>query len=221
MSGLLNKVRLKFILFMAVIIFCKKSEAFDFSSSTYYWQNYLFDGKIYGKDFLATENTISQEIENFTFHTDIFSYNNHLYNEIDFGLGISKSLSQFNIDVGFWYYNGMKLGGNYYEPYFLIYYDTGILKPKITLGYISYNHQFREVFSVDYTHSIEDFSFTITPQIGNTYYDYQYQYFGLTIGLNYEVNKNMTLFSSFEINRTIENAPETTSSISSGISISF
>lgn len=214
------------ISFLLLILFCTKTEALEFSSSNYYWQNYVFDGKNYGKDFIATENTISHEIGDFTLHADLFSYNNKNYSEVDFGFGVKTAVSKINLEVGFWYYadfryyNDLGVGGDYAEPYFSVSYDW-ILKPTLYLGYISYNHYFREVFSIEYSKKIADLSFTISPQIGNTHYDYQYQYFGIVISADYQINKNFNIFASFEIDRTIEAQPTTANSLSTGISISF
>jgi hypothetical protein len=177
--------------------------ALDFETSNYYTKNYLFDGQIYSVNTFVSENTLSHQVGNFTPHLDYVQYQGlDQYKESDFGLGSEYKLTdELNLNVGSWYYYYYNAGDHYFEPYTSLTYDW-ILSPTLYVSMITYNNTPRAVISFDYNNDFnEKLHLNVRPVIGTADYDDRYGYYGIVFKLDYNVNKNVTLFNITEVDK--------------------
>ena len=177
--------------------------AAEFESVNYYTKNYLFDAQIYSVNTFVSENTLSHQLGDFTPHLDYVQYQglDH-YKESDFGFGSEYKLTdKLNLDVGSWYYYYYSAGDHYFEPYASLTYDW-IISPTFYVSMITYNNTPRATVSFDYNKDFnEKLHLNVRPVIGTADYDVRYGYYGIVFGLDYNVNKNFTLFTVTEVDK--------------------
>jgi hypothetical protein len=105
------------------------------------------------------------------------------------------------LDVGSWYYYYYSAGDHYFEPYASLTYDW-IISPTFYVSMITYNNTPRATISFDYNKDFnEKLHLNVRPVIGTADYDNRYGYYGIVFGLDYNINKNFTLFTVTEVDK--------------------
>ena len=194
---------MKTLILICLMLTSWRMFALDFETSNYYTKNYLFDAQIYSVNTFVSENTLSHQLGNFTSHLDYVQYQGlDQYKESDFGLGSEYKLTdKLNLDVGSWYYYYYSAGDHYFEPYTSLTYDW-IISLTLYVSMITYNNTPRATVSFDYNKDFnEKLHLNVRPVIGTADYDVRYGYYGIVFGLDYNVNKNFTLFTTTEVDK--------------------